>query len=137
MCPRAGRHRGRCPPWSRPSAGLALFGVIGVFVKQLFWPSDSGKPSDKEIGHDQTPFGHRHFHALVQRGLLAASAGSRGSPCWRIRSCSPVGDWWSSLWTGAFGALGLLRLHVVVGMAWIVLYAAYLLVRARAEARRS
>ena len=27
--------------------GLALFGVIGVFVKQLFWPSDSGKPSDK------------------------------------------------------------------------------------------
>ena len=46
----------------------------------------------------------------------------------------PVGDWWSSLWTGAFGALGLLRLHVVVGMAWIVLYAAYLLVRARAEA---
>ncbi|MFR0875893.1 MAG: formate dehydrogenase [Bilophila wadsworthia] len=27
----------------------------------------------------------------------------------------PVGDWWSSLWTGAFGALGLLRLHVVVG----------------------
>lgn len=29
----------------------------------------------------------------------------------------------------AFGALGLLRLHVVVGMAWIVLYAAYLLVR--------
>ena len=31
----------------------------------------------------------------------------------------PVGDWWSSLWTGAFGALGLLRLHVVVGMAWI------------------
>lgn len=46
----------------------------------------------------------------------------------------PVGGWWSSLWTGAFGALGLLRLHVVVGMAWIVLYAAYLLVRARAEA---
>ena len=38
------------------------------------------------------------------------------------------------MWTGAFGALGLLRLHVVVGMAWIVLYAAYLLVRARAEA---
>ena len=27
--------------------GLALFGVIGVVVKQLFWPSDSGKPSDK------------------------------------------------------------------------------------------
>ena len=27
--------------------GLALFGVIGVFVKQLFWPSDSGKSSDK------------------------------------------------------------------------------------------
>ena len=46
----------------------------------------------------------------------------------------PVGDWWSSLWTGAFGALGLLRLHVVVGMAWIVLYAVYLLIRARAEA---
>ena len=46
----------------------------------------------------------------------------------------PVGDWWSSLWTGAFGALGLLRLHVVVGLAWIVLSAAYLLVRARAEA---
>ena len=32
----------------------------------------------------------------------------------------PVGDWWSSLWTGAFGALGLLRLHVVVGMAWML-----------------
>ena len=45
-----------------------------------------------------------------------------------------VGDWWSSLWTGAFGALGLLRLHVVVGMAWIVLSASYLLVRARAAA---
>ena len=27
--------------------GLIIGVVIGVFVKQLFWPSDSGKPSDK------------------------------------------------------------------------------------------
>ena len=46
----------------------------------------------------------------------------------------PVGMWWSSLWNGAFGAVGLLRLHVLVGMAWIILYVLYLLFRARTEA---
>ena len=27
--------------------GLTLFGVIGVFVKQLFLPSEDGKPAEK------------------------------------------------------------------------------------------
>lgn len=46
----------------------------------------------------------------------------------------PVGEWWSSLWTGLFGPLGLLRLHVVIGMAWVVMYAVYLVFRIRSEA---
>ncbi|MFQ9866661.1 MAG: hypothetical protein ACLRWP_06245 [Bilophila wadsworthia] len=52
--------------------GLALFGVIGVFVKQLFWPSDSGKPSERRSAmirrHSPPPF------SCIGRGLLAASA---------------------------------------------------------------
>lgn len=46
----------------------------------------------------------------------------------------PVGTWWSSLWTNVFGTLGLLRLHIVEGMAWISAYALYLLVRTSKEA---
>lgn len=46
----------------------------------------------------------------------------------------PVGGWWTDLWEGAFGALGLLRLHVVLGLAWIAVYAVYLLFRTRGEA---
>lgn len=46
----------------------------------------------------------------------------------------PVGQWWSDLWNGLFGALGLLRLHIVTGLIWIVAYVVYLLFRTRAEA---
>lgn len=46
----------------------------------------------------------------------------------------PVGTWWSSLWTGVFGELGLLRLHIVAGMAWVSVYVLYLLVGIRKEA---
>ncbi|MDR3043322.1 MAG: cytochrome b/b6 domain-containing protein [Desulfovibrio sp.] len=46
----------------------------------------------------------------------------------------PVGVWWSDLWTGVFGAVGLLRLHIIIGLVWIALYLAYLIVKARSEA---
>ena len=47
MCPPALAAIGPLSSVVKAFGGLALFGVIGVFVKQLFWPSDSGKPSDK------------------------------------------------------------------------------------------
>lgn len=47
----------------------------------------------------------------------------------------PVGDWWSAAWNGLFGPLGLLRLHVLTGLLWIVMYAIYLGFKARTEAR--
>ena len=46
----------------------------------------------------------------------------------------PVGGWWTGLWEGLFGAFGLLRLHVVLGLAWIAVYAVYLLFRTKREA---
>lgn len=65
--------------------------------------------------------------------------------CWLLLLCTgfallanprmqPVGEWWSRLWSGLFGAGGLLSLHVVIGLAWIAGYAVYLLLRARREA---
>lgn len=65
--------------------------------------------------------------------------------CWLLLLCSgfallgnplmqPIGPWWSAIWDSLFGALGVLRVHVVIGMLWVVLYALYLLVQLRREA---
>ena len=47
----------------------------------------------------------------------------------------PIGKWWVDLWEGMFGgALGLLNAHISVGIAWIAVYAVYLIFRMRSEA---
>ncbi len=43
----------------------------------------------------------------------------------------PIGDWWSGAWNGLFGPLGLLRLHVLIGLLWIFMYIVYLCLNAR------
>ncbi len=46
----------------------------------------------------------------------------------------PIGDWWVRAWNGVFGAAGLLNSHITVGVAWVAVYAVYLLFRMRGEA---
>ncbi|EGB15549.1 formate dehydrogenase subunit gamma [Pseudodesulfovibrio mercurii] len=41
----------------------------------------------------------------------------------------PIGQWWSDLWTGMLGSLGVLRLHVALGCLWIAAYLLFLLLR--------
>jgi len=45
----------------------------------------------------------------------------------------PIGDWWISLWHGAFGGRGLLVAHLVVGSVWVAVYAVYTLLFSRRE----
>ena len=39
----------------------------------------------------------------------------------------PVGMWWADLWTGVFGAYGLLVFHLLIGSAWLAVYFLYLI----------
>lgn len=45
----------------------------------------------------------------------------------------PIGQWWMDLWHGMFGGRGLLVVHLVVGSAWVAVYACYILLFARRE----
>lgn len=46
----------------------------------------------------------------------------------------PVAHWWSELWLALFGQLGLLQLHILVGLAWVLGYAVYLVLRFQRDA---
>lgn len=39
----------------------------------------------------------------------------------------PVGMWWADLWTGVFGAYGLLVFHLLIGSAWLAVYFLYII----------
>jgi formate dehydrogenase subunit gamma len=69
------------------------------------------------------------LNALCWILLLFTGFGLLANP-----AMQPVGGWWSSLWTRTAGALGLLNLHVAVGLVWIGLYALFLLTRLRSVA---
>lgn len=45
----------------------------------------------------------------------------------------PIGQWWVNMWTGLFGAQGLLLFHVGVGLMWLAVYIAYIAVALRRE----
>ena len=41
----------------------------------------------------------------------------------------PVGMWWADLWTGVFGAYGLLVFHLLIGSAWLAVCFFYIVFR--------
>lgn len=45
----------------------------------------------------------------------------------------PVGQWWVALWTGLFGAHGLLVFHLGVGLLWMVVYFVYIVATMQRE----
>lgn len=66
------------------------------------------------------------FNAACWLLLTFTGFGMLASP-----TMQPIGQWWTSLWTGLFGPLGLLQLHAITGVIWIAVYALFLLAGSR------
>ena len=54
------------------------------------------------------------FNAFCWIALLFTGFALLSNP-----AMQPVGMWWADLWTGVFGAYGLLVFHLLIGSAWL------------------
>ena len=147
--------------------GLSFFGVIGVFLKQLAWPSNgkstelapeaaSGNGSEPisdeaaRPGQSSVDVADAHEQpgnqAMIKRHSSTAIAMHWfNAACWLFLLFSgfailandntqPIGNWWVNLWEGMFGGASvLLNAHISIGILWAVVYAIYIVLRARAE----
>lgn len=66
------------------------------------------------------------FNAAFWLLLTFTGFGMLASP-----AMQPIGHWWTALWTGLFGQLGLLQLHAAAGVVWVAVYALFLLAGTR------
>lgn len=62
------------------------------------------------------------FNAFCWIALLFTGFALLSNP-----AMQPVGMWWADLWTGVFGAYGLLVFHLLIGSAWLAVYFLYLI----------
>ena len=62
------------------------------------------------------------FNAFCWIALLFTGVALLSNP-----AMQPVGMWWADLWTGVFGAYGLLVFHLLIGSAWLAVYFLYLI----------
>lgn len=61
------------------------------------------------------------FNAFCWIALLFTGFALLSNP-----AMQPVGMWWADLWTGVFGAYGLLVFHLLIGSAWLAVYFLYI-----------
>lgn len=61
------------------------------------------------------------FNAFCWIALLFTGFALLSNP-----AMQPVGMWWADLWTGVFGAYGLLVFHLLIGSAWLAVYFFYI-----------
>ena len=62
------------------------------------------------------------FNAFCWIALLFTGFALLSNP-----AMQPVGMWWADLWTGVFGAYGLLVFHLLIGSAWLAVYFLYII----------
>jgi formate dehydrogenase subunit gamma len=60
------------------------------------------------------------FNALVWFIELSTGLGLISTPAFRIAP-----EWYTTMMTNAFGAMNLLRLHIAIGMVWIIVFLVY------------
>lgn len=78
--------------------------------------------------HSRSAIAMHWFNALCWLTLTFTGFALLANP-----HMQPIGQWWVALWTGLFGAKGLLLFHVGVGLLWLTVYVAYIAVALQRE----